>query len=541
MADLQLALSPPNTLPPTVSQVPSIMRFNFTLRPFCLVIAFLALQSIPTHTRSLYAETKLSPIFGDSMVLQRDEPIHIWGWTVANTPVTVSIADKSATATADQEGRFDVSLEALPAGGPHELKIEADQTIMFKDVLMGEVWLCSGQSNMAWPVVAANDGKLESMTAKFPNLRLISVPNLAAQVPVNDFHGHWESCTPESVNGFSAVGYYFGRQLHQTLDVPIGLIDNAWGGSSAEAWVPVETLQSAGGYEDMLERWKKLEETYDYGAEIKKWKESVRKWEDGGRQGATPRRPGDQLNGNHRPGNLYNGCLHPVIGYTIRGTIWYQGESNAGRAYQYRDLFPLMIQTWRDHWKQNDFSFYWVQLADFKPEKEQPSESAWAELREAQTMTLDRLPETGQAVIIDLGEASDIHPKNKQDVGKRLARLALVNDYGIQLVAESPRFESMKIEGNKAIVTLKNPGGGLDTFDVKELLGFTIAGADKKFVDAQARIVSPNKIEVTAESVQEPVSVRYAWADNPVANVQNKEGLPVTPFRSDQWDGITKP
>ncbi|MDA7618796.1 sialate O-acetylesterase, partial [Verrucomicrobia bacterium] len=227
------------------------------------------------------------------------------------------------------------------------------------------------------------------------------------------------------------------------------------------------------------------------------------------------------------------------IGYGIRGVIWYQGESNAGRAYQYRHLFPLMIQNWRDVWDQGDFPFYWVQLADFRLEKPQPSESDWAELREAQTMTMEALPNTGEAVILNLGEAQDIHPKNKEDVGKRLARWALANEYGFDIVYRSPTYQSMERIGERIKLHFKHVGSGLDLFDIQKPVGFTIAGADQKFLRAEAKILNGAKIEVWSESVPHPVAVRYAWADNPVCNVQNKEGLPLTPFRTDDWPGIT--
>lgn len=486
-----------------------------------------------------YAELKFSPVFGDSMVLQRDQPIHVWGWTTPGTEVTATLGGHTASAKSDDAGRFDVSVDALPAGGPHELTVAADQTRTFKDVLIGEVWLCSGQSNMAWAVGQADDADLETLTANFPNIRLISVPQVAAQTPQNDFNGSWQACTPQTVKDFSAVGYFFGRQLHQTLDVPVGLIDNAWGGSAAEAWVPTDVLKADGKYDELLAKWDQIAKTYDHEIAIANWKEKQEQWKQNGRKGNAPRAPRDQLQGNQRPGNLYNGVLHPVIGYTIAGSIWYQGESNSGRAYQYRDLFPLMIQTWRDDWNQGDFPFYWVQLADYQQEVDKPSSSAWAELREAQTMTLDRLPATGQAVITDLGEAADIHPKNKQDVAKRLARWALAQQYGFDVPYQSPTFASMTVEGGKAIVKFDHVGGGLDTFDVRELIGFTIAGDDKTFVDAAAKIVAKDTIEVSADSVASPVAVRYAWADNPIANVQSTEGLPMTPFRTDDWPGVT--
>ena len=245
------------------------------------------------------------------------------------------------------------------------------------------------------------------------------------------------------------------------------------------------------------------------------------------------------MRGNARPGNIYNGVLKPTIGYGIRGVIWYQGESNSGRAYQYRDMFPLLIQSWRDEWAQGDFPFYWVQLADFLAESSEPKDSAWAELREAQTMTLSRLPHTGQAVIIDIGEGRDIHPKDKQDVAMRLARWALARDYGLRIAHQSPTFKSMSIEGTKAVLTFEHVGRGLRAFDVNEPRGFAIAGGDHKFVWAKARISHPDTVEVWSESVSEPVAVRYAWADNPICNLYSSDGLPATPFRTDDWPGVT--
>lgn len=486
----------------------------------------------------------MSSIFGDSMVLQRDQPIRVWGWTVPNQQVEITLGETSQQAVADSEGRFDLKLDAMPAGGPHQMVVQADEKIVFEDVLIGEVWLCSGQSNMAWPVSNSNDADLEALAAKFPNIRLISVPQVGTQEPQNDFDGQWQSCSPETVKDFSAVGYFFGRQLHQTLDVPIGLIDNAWGGSAAEAWVRRDRLEADKTYEDLLEKWEQIESNYDHEQAMAQWRERVRAWEEN-RRGSRPRPPRNQLAGQHRPANLYNGVLRPILGYTIAGVIWYQGESNSGRAYQYRELFPLMIQNWRDEWAQGNFPFYWVQLADYQRETDQPAESAWAELREAQTMTAKRLPHTGQAVITDLGEAEDIHPRNKQDVAKRLARLALKNEYGYDIVAHSPTYESMEVREDRVLLSFDHIGGGLDTFDVRQPLGFTIAGEDKKFVPADAKLVDTDddrkfdSVEVWSDSVDEPVAVRYAWADNPVCNVQNVEGLPLTPFRTDDWRGVT--
>ena len=490
------------------------------------------------------AELKVASIFGDHMVLQRQMPTRVWGWTTPGQDVSVLLksgdgrTSRTSTAKAGEDGRFDATLDALEAGGPFTLTISADETKVFNDVLIGEVWICSGQSNMRWPVAYSNDADLETLTAKYPNIRLITVPNVGTQELQNDFKGEWGACTPESVEHFSAVGYFFGRQLHQTLDVPIGLIDNAWGGSACEAWLRRDVLEADGRFDELIERWKDVEANYDETASTALYDKKLEKWKET-KQGKRPRAPRNPLVGQNRPGNLFAGVLNPTIGYTMRGVIWYQGESNSGRAYQYRDLFPLMIQHWRDEWKQGDFPFYWVQLADYRAEASAPGGSDWAELREAQTMTLSKLPATGEAVILNLGEAADIHPKNKQDVAKRLVRLALANDYGLPIVARSPLYKTMAVQDNKIVLTFDHVGGGLDTFDVREPIGFTIAGKDQKFAVAKAKVTSKNTIEVWAESVKTPVAVRYAWADNPVCNMQNQEGLPVTPFRTDDWKGVT--
>ena len=480
-------------------------------------------------------------IFGDSMVIQQDKPVHVWGWTEAGTEVTVALDDQSATATAGDDGRFDVELPAVKADGQsHQMTVKSHaDAVTIDDVLYGEVWVCSGQSNMQWPVNAAADPDLEKLTAKFPKIRIITVPNRASQKPERNFDGSWTSVTPQTVGDFTAVGYYFGRQLHQTLDVPIGLIDNAWGGSAAEAWVPWESLEGEALYEPLVQKYRDLESNYDHAAVQANYQTRLEQWVENGKKGNRPRAPRNPMTGNHRIANLYYGCLTPIIGFPIRGVIWYQGESNSGRAYQYRDLFPRMIQKWRSDWNQGDFPFYWVQLADFRNEVDQPGDSSWAELREAQTMATS-LPNTGQAVIVDLGEASDIHPRDKQNVAKRLARLALSNDYGLDVTGESPTFEKASFNDGKATIDFANVGGGLDTFDVPKIKGFVIAGDDKTFVPADAKIVDRDTVEVSSPDVSNPVAVRYGWADNPIVNFQNKEGLPVTPFRTDDFKGVTE-
>ncbi len=491
------------------------------------------------------ADVKLPAIFGTHMVLQRDQKDRVWGWAEPGEEVTVQIAGQSKTAKAGPDGAWQVVLDPMPAGGPHTMTVQGKNTIRFDDVLVGEVWICSGQSNMQWPVGATKDADLEIKAAKYPNIRLITVPNVGTQEPQKDFRGHWVTCRPETVGGFSAVGYFFGRQLHQTLGVPVGLINDAWGGSACEAWIRRDILAADPKYSAMMQDWKEKEENYpkakeEFPAKLAAWKKEADEAKaQGKRPSWPPQSPDDMMAGNARPGNIYNGVLKPTIGYGIRGVIWYQGETNAGRAYQYRDLFPLMIKSWRDEWGQGDFAFYWVQLADFLAESPEPRDSAWAELREAQTMAMDRLPHTGQAVIIDIGEGKDIHPKNKQDVAQRLARWALAVDYGIRIAHRSPTYKSMARQGNKVVLTFDHVGGGLRTFDVEEARGFTIAGSDRKFVPAQARVTGKNTVEVWSDQVSEAVAVRYAWADNPVCNLYTAEGLPATPFRTDDWPGVT--
>lgn len=474
--------------------------------------------------QSALAHTGLPAIFGSNMVLQQKQANRVWGWGDAGDSITVTIADQRKQTKVDDDGRWEITLDPMNAGGPHRMEVIGHDKITFDNVMIGEVWVCSGQSNMQWSVGQADDPDLETLTAKYPNLRLITVPRVGTQEPQNNFDGEWSVCTPQTAKDFSAVGYFFGRRLHQTLDVPVGLIDNAWGGSACEAWVNREKLSNHGDFDALLEHWEGVE---------KKLAE----------QSEDTRQKRNTLTGNQRPANIYNGVLKPTIGYGIKGVIWYQGESNASRAYQYRKLFPFMIETWRDEWAQGDFPFYWVQLADFRAEKSEPGDSDWAELREAQTMAM-KLPNTGEAVITDLGEAADIHPKNKQDVAKRLARWALAKDYGFEkLIYRSPIYKSMEKSDGVITLTFDHVGGGLDSFDVRKLIGFTIAGEDKVFKPANAEFVGKGRgvtqIQVSSEAVTNPVAVRYAWADNPICNVQNQEGLPLTPFRTDDWDGVT--
>ncbi|MGV3662837.1 MAG: sialate O-acetylesterase [Prosthecobacter sp.] len=504
------------------------------------------------------AELKLPAIIGDNMVLQQQQANPIWGWDAPGTDVSVTFNGKTKTAKADDKGKWTVKLDPAPVNAkPATLSIKGSSTRELKNVLVGEVWICSGQSNMGFTVERTWDADLEVAQAKHPLIRLISVPQVGTQEIQDDFKGQWEECSPTNVGAFTAVGYHFGRILHEMLGVPVGLIDNAWGGSACEAWVRRDLLENDPRFKPLVERFKKVEDSFSQEAFDKQaaaYQKKLDEYQVARREAAKARKPAppapagrapqNMMTGQKRPGNLYAGVLHPTIGYGIKGVVWYQGESNAGEAKEYRELFPFMIQHWRNEWKQGDFPFYWVQLADFKAHQAEPGDSDWAELREAQTLSMSKLPKTGQCIITDLGEANDIHPKNKRDVAERLARWALVNDYGQKLVYRSPELKDAKFNGNKALLTFDFAPNGLRTVDIDEPKGFAICGEDKKWVWAQAAIIGgskkgTNQIEVSSPSVAKPVAVRYAWSDNPVCNVYSAEGLPVTPFRTDDFPMMT--
>lgn len=499
---------------------------------------------------SLQAELKLPAIIGDHMVLQQKQANPIWGWDTPGTKVTVDFAGQTKSTEAGADGKWTVKLDAVPANDQAQtIKITSGaQTVELKDVLVGEVWMCSGQSNMGFVLGSDWNGDLEAAASKLPNLRLIKVPQVGTQELKTDFKGAWTSSTPQSALGFSAVGFLFGRYIHEVVGVPVGLIDNAWGGSAAEAWVRRETLEKDPRFALLMENTVKTE-TYkqtdkakeEHAVAMEKYKEIAAKAKAEGKPvPRAPQAPEAWLSGNARPGNIFNGIVNPTLGYGMKGVIWYQGESNAGRAWEYGQLFPFMIEQWRKEWNQGDFSFYWVQLADFMKEDALPGESAWAELRETQTKTMS-LPNTGQAVIIDLGEGKDIHPKNKHDVAARLVRWALAKDYGIKIPFRSPEFKSMEVQGAKAVLTIDCFGSALRTFDVEEAKGFAVCGEDHKWEWAKGKVLGKDKVEVTCEAVPNPVAVRYAWSNNPVCNLTSSEGLPLTPFRSDDFEMTTKP
>ncbi len=497
---------------------------------------------------SACAEVKLPSVFGSGMVVQREIDVPVWGWAEVDEEVTVRFRDQAVTTKAGADGTWSVKLKPVAVGDPGTLSVTGSNTITFTDVLVGEVWVCSGQSNMAMALQSSLDPDLEAASAKFPQIRLFQLPPVTADTPQDNVTASWRVCAPENVSSFSAVGFYFGRQLHQTLNVPVGLIQTAWGGTRAEAWTSPAMMAETKELKPILETWEAAASSYDaenakasYEAALERWTAAVKKAKEAGQQ--VPRRPqmqGEPRLDRHHPSTLFNAMIAPLTPYAIRGAIWYQGESNSGRAYQYRTLMPAMIQSWRDDWGQGDFSFYQVQLADFMEIVDQPINSAWAELREAQYLATKAIPNVGAACITDIGAVKDIHPKDKQNVGKRLARLALHHDYGMKhIVPQGPTFESMEINGNTCELKFNNHGAALISYYNEPLTGFQICGEDKQWAWGTA-VIKGNTVQVSHTDIMSPVAVRYNWSNNPQGTLYNAMYLPAYPFRTDDWtEGTT--
>jgi len=496
------------------------------------------------------ADVKLPGVFGDHMVLQRGQAVPVWGWAEAGAKVTVSMGGQSKAATADKNGAWSVKLDALEAGGPHTLKVQGGNTVEIKDVLVGEVWLCSGQSNMAMSVRGCLNFEAEQAAAKLPNIRMATVSRKPAETPQTDCKASWAVCAPDTVGGFSATAYFFGRELHKALGVPVGLINSSWGGTPVQSWTCLEDQQAEPKLKELIDSWTKRIEAYDpdkaqaaYAKQLAAWQERAKKAKaDGKRAPRRPRKAGDPRMNSHRPANLYNGMIAPLAPYGLRGAIWYQGESNAGRysAELYGMQLAMMISNWRRLWGQGDFAFEWVQLPNFRTQQTQPVEtSGWVIVQEEMLKAL-KVPNTGMAVTIDIGMAKNIHPKNKQDVGKRLALWALAKTYGKDNVACGPLYKSMSKQGDKIVVTFDHVGEGLLAKGGEKLKGFAIAGADKKFVWADAKIEGKTVVVSSAE-VKDPAAVRYAWAVNPICNLYNQVHLPASPFRTDDWPLVEPP
>lgn len=505
------------------------------------------------------AQVKLHRLFSDHTVLQRDKDIPVYGTAAPGEKVEVTFQDKTASTEADANGRWKVNLGKFSAGGPYEMTVKGTNTIAVTDILVGEVWISSGQSNAAWGVQGCTNASQEIADGEYPQIRTFNLPTGWTLKPQSDIsHGGWSVCEKGGAAKFCAIGYFFAREIHKRLKVPIGIINTSMGATPAESWTSAQGLDvpALAHYLRQHENTcKTMEGIFKaYFAQLDKWKEqSLLAIQDGRQVTPVPRSPMESAatgSGTKEPVVLFNSMVAPLVGYPIRGAIWYQGEGNAQRAVEYRTLFPAMIQDWRNHWG-DEFPFLWIQLSSYSDPAKTVRNSDWALLREAQTMTL-KLPATGQAVTFDVGDG-DIHPRNKQDMGYRLALIAMSKVYGQDVVWSGPMYKEMKMEGDRIRLSFNHLGGGLtatpgqtliprekvpdDTpLAGSELKRFEIAGEDKQFVWANAKI-DGDTVVVWNEKVGSPVAVRYAWSENPLgANLYNQAGLPASPFRTDKWD-----
>jgi sialate O-acetylesterase len=492
---------------------------------------------------SAWADVKPHSLFSDGAVLQRGRSIPVWGTADEGERVTVTLQD-SKSETVCRDGRWRIDLPTMKVGGPFEMIIAGKNTITLTNVLIGEVWIASGQSNMDMVVADCDRAPEEIAHANHPRLRLCKVPRQAADEVQSTVKVSWQECSPRTVGTISGVGYFFARDLHASLNVPIGLIDAAYGGTPAEAWMSPEAVQSRPEFRPILDEY--AQQVRDspramaqYHADIATWDKTAAEAKLKG--SALPPRPQLPMGPHNwrRPFGLYRGMIAPLAPYAMRGVIWYQGERNTPRAKQYRTLFPALIADWRKLWQQGDFPFLFSQLAPFGMPLKEPRESMWAELREAQLLTSQTVPHTAMAVITDVGDEKDIHPKRKQPVGARLALAARAIAYGENVPCRGPTYRSHEVKGDRIILTFSDVGAGLECRG-DELQGFAICGADKKFVNAKATIVG-DCVEVHEPQVTQPIAVRFGWAEYPVVNFWNKDGLPASPFRTDNFSSPQSP
>lgn len=491
------------------------------------LLASLALSILP-----LTAEVKLPAIISDHMLIQQQMPVRIWGKAAAGEKIAVQLNGKYVTTTADSSGAWEAFLPPMTAGGPYEMNIQGANQIIVNDVLVGEVWVGSGQSNMELPMTRVKDADAEIAAANFPQIRLFTVKKKVSDTPLDDVEGEWSLCTPESTKNFSAVGYFFSRYIHQNRHVPVGFIHSSWGGTPAQSWTTHPVLEANPLLKPILEEWDQTLAAYPaadekYQKQVADYKAKAKVAKAEGKPAPTAPRPPVGPGHPNTPAGLWNGMIAPITPYAIRGVLWYQGEANAGpkSAYPYRYLFRSMIEDWRREWAEGDFAFLFVQLASFQ------SNGFWPVLRESQTDALE-LRNTGMAVIDDIGESKNIHPQDKQDVGKRLAIAAQAIAYGENVEYSGPMFRQLTRESNALRIYFDHIGTGLDSRGGDKLLGFEIAGKSGDYVPAEAR-VEGSTVVVSCDQVSDPSRVRYAWADDPKATLENREGLQASPFRAD--------
>lgn len=505
--------------------------------PSLLVLFALIVSSTARGVESL----QLAAVLGDNMVLQREVRVPIWGLAPPGEKVKIEFAGQSMTGIADSLGRWRVDLEPMePSWEGRTLLIDGGERLEVRNILVGDVWLCGGQSNMQMGLARTEDGEEAVAEANHPAIRLFNVGNHIVERG-RDLTGQWAECSPASVGRFSGVGYYFGRKLHQRLEVPIGLINSSWGSTQAEGWTPVEALAEVEELRGFLARDAARERDRparqaDHDALVAQWREvSAGAVADGQAPPPPPRLP-HVLRPQSMAGSLYDSMIHPLIPFAIRGIIWYQGEGNLGRADQYRVLLPTLIHSWREGWGQGEIPFGIVQLPNHNPVAVEPGDSIWARLREAQWATHRAISGTGLAVTIDIGKVEGGHPRNKRDVGHRLARWALADVYGVSIPRSGPVFGSFSIDGQTVTIFFAESGHGLRTLDGAAPRGFALAGADRRWHPAEATISGAGQVEVRSAAVSRPAAVRYAWADNPGSvNLTNQTGLPASPFRTDDW------
>jgi sialate O-acetylesterase len=492
------------------------------------------------------ADVQLPDVLSDSMVLQRGVRVPVWGTASPGEAVTVSFAGQTKRTTAGGDGRWRVWLDPLKANAtPAVLTVSGRNKIELKDVLVGEVWLVAGQSNMQFTLAETREAAAAIAEAAHPLIRLFNVSRQVAFKHKPPPLATWAACSPESVKDFSAAGYYFAVELQKELGVPVGVINSSYGGSQAEAWTPVEYLLADAELKPTVERKKIWDETrprvkVEYEEQIRRWREEADKAKAAGaRPSPSPPVP-DALREYRVASSIYDGMIEPLIPFQVRGAFWYQGESNEERAEQYRVLLPTMIRAWRERWGEGDFPFGIVQLPNYRDPKPEPSDEAWSHVREAQRRTAATTRNAGLIVTIDIGEAHDIHPKDKLDVGRRMARWALAEVYGRKLTATGPMFRSMKAGGSKLVLKFDDVGSGLRIRDGDRLQEFAVAGEDRKWHWAEARIVGKDRVEVWSSDVPRPVAARYAFNNNPRRpNLTNDTGLPAAPFRTDDWPDPT--
>lgn len=504
---------------------------------------FWMLAVVPASVRG---DVRPHPLFSDGCVLQAEKPIAIWGSGTAGETVTISVAVRGTEIKAQcvcQDGQWRVNLPPMKAGGPLSMTITGSSAPIRLEVYIGEVWLCSGQSNMDQTVRQCDRGEEEIANSANANIRLCKIPRRAADEPQEIAPLSWQACSPQSVRDFSGVAYFFGRDLQQHLGVPVGLIDAAYGGTPAEAWMSPAAVRSRPEFQPILDEY--AQQVKDspramakYQADLEQWPKEVAAAKAANR----PIPPGPSVPMGpfnfRRPNGLYYGMIHPLAPFQLRGFLWYQGERNSPRALQYRTLLPALIADWRNEWQQPDLPFLFVQLAPFGSARAQLRDSYWAELREAQLLTSKAVANTAMAVITDSGDEADIHPKRKQPVGARLALAARAKAYGESIEYSGPVYRNFSIHGERIAIEFDHIGAGLVCRGDK-LEGFSICGADRKFVAAEAVVVD-DRVEVFSPAVKSPVAVRFGWADYPVVNLWNKDGLPASPFRTDDFPGISK-